>query len=74
MALPMLGATSNVSGRPVMRAMCSIQASSSALSRWSEMISIVPWPTPAKASAMATISSPDALVPGTTLPALSMWP
>ena len=38
------------------------------------MISIVPWPSPAKASAMATISSADAFVPGMTLPALSMWP
>ena len=67
-------ATRVVTGRPVRRAMYSIQARSSGLSMWSVMISTVPWSTEARASPMPMISSAVASVPGTVLPCLSMWP
>ena len=68
------GATRVVTGRPVRRAMYSIQYCSSGLAMWSEMISTAPWPTEARASPMPMISSAVASVPGTVLPCLSMWP
>ena len=73
--LPSTGAPdSSVIGRPTMRAIASIHASSPGSSMWSEMISIVPWPASRSASAMATISSALAWVPGTTWPCLLRCP
>ena len=73
-AEPLPAATRGVTVQPVVRVMCSIQASSSGSFKLSETNSMAPKPSPEKALPMVRISSPEARVPGTRLPALSMCP